>query len=245
MLCSGIMSKPKGTALVTGGARRIGADLARALADYGFDIVLHYWTSHDAARAVAGEIRTIGRECELLRCDLNDERDTATLIERADQLLPQVSLLINNAAVFEPAGLTDTERDFFDRHFNINFKAPFFLVRDFCRNGRTGHVINMLDTRIAKNEGSHMAYTLAKKALFEFTKMAAKELGPGIRVNGISPGLILPPPSLGTDYLEAKSVGIPLNCIGDTGSLTAAVLFLIENPFVTGECLFIDGGEHL
>lgn len=239
------MSESRGAALITGGARRIGAAIARALARNGFDIVLHYWTSYDAAVALAREIDAMGRRCELLRSDLNDERETATLIERADRLLPEINLLINNASVFERAGLTETDRNLFDRHFNVNFKAPFFLVQDFCKNNRTGHVINMLDSRVTKTEGSHMAYTLAKKALFEFTRLAAKELAPAIRVNGISPGLILPPSGEGKDYLEAKSAGIPLKSVGNTRDLTSAVLYLIESSFVTGECLFIDGGEHL
>jgi len=223
----------------------MGAAIALALARKGFDIALHYRTSHDAAAAVAGEIEGLGRRSHLLHCDLNDDKDTATLIDRADRLLPELNLLVNNASVFEQARLSDTEPDCFDRHFNVNFKTPFFLARDFSRTGRTGHIINMLDTRIAKSDGSHMAYTLSKKALFEFTKMAAKELGPAIRVNGVSPGLILPPPGKGDSYLRDKSSLIPLKRAGDMTNLIAAILFLIDNPFVTGECIFIDGGEHL
>lgn len=240
------MAQAKGTAIVTGGARRIGAAIALALGQHGFDVVLHYWMSHGAAAALAREITAMGRRCELLRCDLNDEHATDALIQRADQLLPDISLLVNNASTFAPARLRDTEREFFDRHFNVNFKAPFFLVRDFARKDRSGgHVINLLDTRIAKTDGSHMAYTLSKKALFEFTRMAAKELAPAIRVNGLSPGLILPPFDQDEDYLRAQSTRVPLQRIGNTSNLISALLFLIDNPFVTGECLFIDGGEHL
>jgi len=239
------MSTSRGAALVTGGGQRIGAAIATALGREGFDIALHYRTSQDAAVAVATKIKRMGRQCDILRCDLNDDDDLATLIERADRLMPGLNLLVNNASVFEQAHLSETDTDCFDMHFSVNLRAPFFLVRDFCRKGRTGHVINMLDTRITKSDGGHMAYTLSKKALFEFTKMAAKELGPAIRVNGISPGLILPPPGKGDDYLRDKSARIPLKRVGDTKNLISAILFLIDNPFITGECLFIDGGEHL
>jgi len=239
------MAISSSAALITGGAQRIGAAIALALARKGFDIALHYRTSRDAATTVADEIERIGRRCHLVRCDLSVDKDTATLIERADQLLPRLNLLVNNASVFEQASLADTESTDFDRHFNVNLKAPFILMRDFSRAGRTGHIINMLDTRIAKSDGSHMAYTLSKKALFELTKMAAKELGPAIRVNGVSPGLILPPRDQGEEYLREKSTRIPLQRPGDTGGLISAILFLIDNPFVTGECIFVDGGEHL
>ena len=239
------MSTSTGAALITGGAHRIGAAIALALGKRGLDIALHYLSSHDAAAAVAHEIKGMGRQCHLLRCDLSNEQEVATLIDRVDRLLPELNLLVNNASVFEPTRLFDTGPTCFNRHFNVNLKAPIFLARDFATGGRTGHIINMLDTRIAKSDGSDIAYTLSKKALFEFTKMAAKELGPAIRVNGVSPGLILAPRGQGQDYLREKSTRIPLQRVGDTENLISAILFLMDNPFVTGECLFIDGGEHL
>lgn len=231
--------------MITGGAQRIGAAIALALGRQGLDIGLHYLGSHGAAVAVADELAGMGRQCHLLRCDLNDDKEVATLIDRADRLLPELNLLVNNASVFQPKRLSDTEPSCLDRHFNVNLKAPLFLTRDFSTNGRTGHVINMLDTRIAKSDGSDMAYTLSKKALYEFTRMAAKELAPAIRVNGVSPGLILAPRGQNQSYLQEKSTHVPLKRVGDTGNLISAILFLMNNPFVTGECLFIDGGEHL
>ena len=239
------MSKPKGTALVTGGARRIGAAVARALAQDGYDVALHYFTSAEQAERVAGEIEALGRRCRLFRCDLNDHGETSALVPAVRERFPNLDVLVNNASIFERGTLRETGRDLFDRHFNINLKAPFFLIQAFAESCAGGQVINVLDTRVSRSDPHHAAYTLSKKMLHELTKMAARELGPAIRVNGISPGMILPPPGGVADELERRSAALPLKRIGDTDNLVAAVRFLLNNPFVTGESIYVDGGEHL
>jgi len=239
------MSTPKGAALVTGGARRIGAAIARALAQDGYDIALHYRTSAESAEGIAEEIEGLGRRCRLFRCDLNRHDETTGLIPGVREQFPRLNVLINNASIFEPGTLAGTGRDLFERHFNINFKAPFFLTRAFAEGCEHGQIINILDTRVSRSDQHHAAYTLSKKALLELTRMAARELGPAIRVNGVSPGMILPPPGGVVDELERRSAGLPLKRIGDTANLVAAVRFLLENPFITGECIYVDGGEHL
>ena len=239
------MSTPKGAALVTGGARRIGAAVARALAQHGYDVALHYLDSAEPAERTAREIEGIGRRCRLFRCDLNDHDETAALVPNVREHFPDLTVLVNNASVFERGTLRETDRDLFERHFNINFKAPFFLTQAFAEGCARGQVINLLDTRVSRADPHHAAYTLSKKALLELTRMAARELGPAIRVNGVSPGMILPPPGGVVDDLERRSPALPLKRIGDTDNLVAAVLFLLDNPFVTGECIYVDGGEHL
>ncbi len=239
------MSKPKGAALVTGGARRIGAAVARALAQDGYDVALHYFTSAEQAERVAGEIEALGRRCRLFRCDLNDHGETSALVPAVRERFPNLDVLVNNASIFERGALRETGRDLFDRHFNINLKAPFFLIQAFAESCAGGQVINVLDTRVSRSDPHHAAYTLSKKMLHELTKMAARELGPAIRVNGISPGMILPPPGGVADELERRSAALPLKRIGDTDNLVAAVRFLLNNPFVTGESIYVDGGEHL
>ncbi len=239
------MSTPKGAALVTGGARRIGAAIARALAQDGYDIALHYRTSAESAEGIAEEIEGLGRRCRLFRCDLDRHDEMTGLIPGVREQFPRLNVLINNASIFEPGTLAGTGRDLFERHFNINFKAPFFLTRAFAEGCEHGQIINILDTRVSRSDQHHAAYTLSKKALLELTRMAARELGPAIRVNGVSPGMILPPPGGVVDELERRSAGLPLKRIGDTANLVAAVRFLLENPFITGECIYVDGGEHL
>jgi len=239
------MSTSKGAALVTGGARRIGAAISLALARNGYDVALHHLSSVEEAERVAGEIEGMGRRCRLFRCDLNDHGETANLVARVREHYSGLNVLVNNASIFERGALADTGQDLLERHFNINFKAPFFLSQAFADGCAQGHIINILDTRVSRSDPHHTAYTLSKKALLELTRMAARELGPAIRVNGVSPGMILPPPGGVVDELERRSAGLPLKRIGDTDNLVAAVLFLLDNPFVTGECIHVDGGEHL
>ncbi len=239
------MSTPKGAALVTGGARRIGAAIARALAQNGYDVALHYLTSAESAERTAGEIEEMGRRCRLFRCDLNHHEEATALIPSVREHFSHLNVLVNNASIFEPGALADTGRDLFERHFNINFKAPFFLTQAFAEGCAQGQIINILDTRVSRSDQHHAAYTLSKKALLELTRMAARELGPAIRVNGVSPGMILPPPGEVVDELERRSAALPLKRIGNMANLVAAVLFLLDNPFVTGECIYVDGGEHL
>ena len=239
------MSTSKGAALVTGGARRIGAAISLALARNGYDVALHYLSSVEAAERVADEIEGLGRGCRLFRCDLNDHAATTALMPEVREHFTDLRVLVNNASIFERGMFRQTGPDLFERHFNINFKAPFFLIQAFAEGCPRGQVINVLDTRVNRSDHHHAAYTLSKKALLELTRMAARELGPGIRVNGVSPGMILPPPGGVVDELERRSAALPLQRIGDTDNLTAAVLFLLDNPFVTGECIYVDGGEHL
>lgn len=235
----------KGTALITGGSRRIGREITLALARQGWRIALHYNRSRGDAETLAGEIDESGGECELFCANLSDTKAAAALVSDVFERCPDCNALINNASIFERMTLLDTEEDFFDRHFNINFKTPFFLTRDFARRCKQGNVINLLDTKITQKFSSYFAYTLTKKALFEFTRMAAKELAPAIRVNGVCPGLILPPPDDDEAYIERMQTRVPMKTRGQPPDIASAVLFLLDNEFITGDCIFVDGGEHL
>lgn len=240
-----MVSEDRGAALVTGGAVRIGRAIALALARAGYDIALHYHTSGSEAAEVGRQIEALGRRQRLFPCDLSDTRGARSLIAQVFEGLPRCNVLINNASIFQPVRLMETDERLFERHMNVNFKAPFFLTQEFARHCRSGQVINILDTRVAASDSSHFIYTLSKKALFEFTRMAARELAPGIRVNGVSPGLILPPAGKEAADLDHRAAAIPLQRKGALEDLVAAVLFLLENPFITGDCIFVDGGEHL
>lgn len=139
----------------------------------------------------------------------------------------------------------ETDPDLFDRHMQINFKTPFFLSQDFARICKKGLIINMLDTKIHKTLIEYFVYTLSKKVLFEFTQMAAKELGPDIRVNGIAPGLILPAAGMSEKEFEEMGERIPLKQTGSPQDIVQAVGFFMENDFISGEVISVDGGEHL
>lgn len=233
------------TALVTGGGRRIGQAIVRGLAEAGWDVALHYHGSQEGAEEMAAHVETLGRRCHLFQADFGVMEEVLGLIPRVFEQLPDCSLLVNNAAIFQRGRLLETDLDLFEHHFQINFRAPFFLTRDFARHCERGQVINILDTKITEELVNYFAYTLTKKALYAFTRMAAKELGPRIRVNGVAPGLILPPPGKGEAFLEKLGRRTPLGRHGEVKDVVDAVLFLAQSPFITGECLFVDGGEQL
>ena len=232
------------SALITGGARRIGKAIAIHLAENGFDIALHYNTSKAEAEEVSKEIKSKGQNCVLFQCDLSKIDSVLNLIDKVKQSFSSLSLLVNNASIFEKKSLIETDLDFFENHFNINFKAPFFLSQNFAKNFKAGHIINLLDTNITRDRTKYFIYNLTKKMLSEFTKMAAAELAPDIRVNAIAPSAILPPSNGEKEYLD-HSQSIPLKRWGNLSEILQSIDFLLKNEYVTGQCIFVDGGEHL
>lgn len=232
-------------ALITGGAKRIGKAIALALAERGIHIALHYQHSQDASEKTANAIREMGVQCERFQCDLSDLGAVEALIPAVRKKFGCCHLLINNASIFQRAPLLDTPIELMERIIRINLEAPLLLSRSLAAGDREGQIINLLDTKITADHSPYFIYLLTKKALSEATRMAAVELGPKIRVNGIAPGLILPSADSGPEAFERMGQKIPLQSTGDPSVIVRAVLFLLDNPFVTGECLFVDGGEHL
>lgn len=239
------MTNTKTAALVTGGAQRIGHGIVLALAEMGFDIALHYNHSRAQAAKIADEIRNMGVTCEIFPCDLANETETAKLITQVKKKFPRFNLLVNNASIFEKSTFDVKQLKLFQNHFNINLKAPFILSSEFKRICRRGQIINILDTDITKNKTTHVAYLLTKKTLADLTQMAALDFAPDIRVNGIAPGLILPPKGATEKYLEQRAQKVPLKRKGNVNYIAQSVKFLIQNDYLTGQFLFNDGGEHL
>jgi NAD(P)-dependent dehydrogenase (short-subunit alcohol dehydrogenase family) len=232
-------------ALITGGGKRLGKTISLSLAERGYDIAIHYNRSDKEAKETADLIREKGREAEIFQSNLSDISQVRSLIPTVFEVFPQCSILVNSASIFENIGFNDVTEEIFEREFNTNFKAPFFLSQDFSKGDDAELIINMLDMRINKIETEHFTYNLTKKALRDFTLMAAKALGPKIRVNGICPGPILPPPDKDIKYLEQIAKDTPLEKPGNPDYIITAVKYLLDNSFVTGQCLFVDGGQHL
>ena len=231
--------------MITGAAIRIGKAIAQAFANRGYELAIHYNRSAQEAQGLHRVLTEQGVPCELFSADLNDPAQYADLIERARQRFSNLQVLVNSASIFENALLKDTEEDLLERHLSINLKAPMRLSRDFARQISPGHIINILDQRIEGNHPSYFAYTVSKKALADVMQMSAVELAPDIRVNGIAPGFILPPPGAQTSSLLRLRESIPLRRQGTLDNIRQAVYYLLDNDYVTGQILYVDGGEHL
>ena len=232
-------------ALITGAAKRIGSEIAIELAKSGYDIALHYNSSEQEALQTQKRIRETGVECRLFKGDLKDKVYLSELIKAVYSSFPNLSALINNASIFKRDSISDTKLELFEELIDVNLKAPYFLIKEFASVCGSGNIINITDTKITTNQNVYAAYILTRKALADLTKIAAVEFAPRIRVNGICPGLILPATDESDEYIERLEKKILLQRKGSPKNISSTVKFLLENDFITGEILKIDGGESL
>lgn len=232
-------------ALITGGAQRLGRDIALHLASKGYDIALHYNHSRAEAEATAQDIARHNVTCHLLAADLSDSAQCAPLVAQALAAFPPLSVLVNNAAVFDRGNFLESDETLLRKEFAINFEAPMLLTRAFAKGVKQGAVVNLLDTNIRRSKHSHFYYLLSKKALLAFTEMAAAELAPAIRVNGVAPGYILPSEHWGEEYKEKLEKRLPMGKVATAEEVAQAVYALVASPSLTGQILYVDGGEHL
>lgn len=232
--------------LVTGGGVRVGKAISLTLAKAGADVLIHYRTSSDAAEETAERIRTRGGKADTVCGDLGTEKGPEKVMEQALAEGP-LHGLINNAAVFNRTPLAESNHQTFMDELGPNLLGPMALMRLFAAQGLEGNIINLLDRRIAAHDAGAVPYHLSKVALAEATRLAALEFAPRIRVNGIGPGAILPPPGKENqkDYLEIHGGKAPLQHRCSPEDIASTVLFLLNAPAITGQILFIDAGQHL
>lgn len=235
-------------ALITGGATRLGRYFSEALADAGYDIALHVNRSRAEAEDVACVIRAKGRQCELFPCDfLSDSasEELSALVRSAKQCFPGLCLLLNNASAYEPASIATTELATLETQFRVNLFAPLLLIRHFAESVQAGQVVNIIDNKVAYHQYPYAAYLLSKKGLAEMTRMAALEFAPRLRINGLAPGVVLPASRRTSDYIDWRLDGIPVKQQGTPNHLVQALHYLLNNDFVAGQILFVDGGESI
>ena len=235
----------KKAVIITGGAKRVGSAIARHFSQNKYDIALHYNASETDAKVLQKEIQAMGQDCQLFQQDLTQIAELNSFVKTIHQAMPHCVALINNASLFERAALMETDEALFDRQFTTNFKAPFFLTQSFAKHFKKGSIINILDTDIAQSGITHFAYLLSKKSLADFTTMAARALGPDIRVNGVCPGIMLPSNELDQTYMDKLLPSLPLGALGTLEQVAKSCLWLCENSSITGQFLFCDGGQHL
>jgi NAD(P)-dependent dehydrogenase (short-subunit alcohol dehydrogenase family) len=239
------MSLKDKTVLITGGARRIGRELALAAASIGANVIIHHAHSPLEAEHTAAEIRAAGCVAWTLEADLGDLEQAASLIDRAWTFQPLYAL-VNSAAIFEPISFKETTLEQWQKHLDLNLSAPFLLSQAFGKKlpaGNQGRIINILDWRALRPGADHFPYTISKAGLAEMTKSMAAALAPDISVNGLALGAILPPSTGGSpDILK----NIPAKRWATLDELHEAIQFLLQGPaYITGEILHLDGGRHL
>lgn len=234
-------------ALITGGAVRIGHEIACHLAEKGWNLAIHFNTSSLEVSEFVSELRVkySYQQFYSFKTDLGSAEDTEKLIDQVLERFGSVELLINNASAFEPGSLKSTDNHLLINHMMINVIAPFILMRDFAKRSGTGLIINIVDTRITNNKSDYLAYSLSKKSLWELTKMAALELAPHFRVNAIAPGAVLPPVGKDKSYLEKIALNTPMKTSSGVISILRSLDYLLDNQDLTGQLIFCDGGGHL
>jgi NAD(P)-dependent dehydrogenase (short-subunit alcohol dehydrogenase family) len=233
------------TALVTGGAKRIGRAIALALASAGAGVAIHYLSSKEEAERLAGELEGRGVPAWTVQADFEQERGYEHLIERTLGMTGTLDILINNASIFPRETLDEAALPSLVRNVEVNAWAPFALSREFARRAGQGDIINLVDARIFQRDPNHVGYILSKHLLAVLTRMTAQAYAPRVRVNGIAPALILPGPGMSREEFERLGGTVPLKRHGGPDDIARAALYLLGAEFVTGTILEVDGGLHL
>ena len=233
--------------IITGGATRIGAAIAKSLVSYNAKIVIHFNKSKGSALKLKKELEELGAEVYLLKADLNNLKQTKGLIKTAFRKMKGLDCLINNASIFENDNLENFTEKSFIKHININLKAPAILIQNFNKflKNKEGCIINIIDQRVEKLTPFFFSYTLSKSSLAILTKTAAMKLAPNIRVNGISPGPTLKNKRQSEKHFKKQWKSIILRRKVDLENICNGVKFLIENKSITGEIINIDSGQRL
>lgn len=235
-------------ALITGAADRVGAALARRLIAEGWAVVIHYNRSRDKAEALAQGLLAVGGRAALVGADLLDSAARDGLVSAAAAPFGPLTLLVNNASVFERDAVTDLDEAGWDRHFALHAKVPAFLARDFASqlpNDEKGNIVNIIDARVLDLTPAYFSYTLSKSVLWTMTRTLAQSLAPRIRVNALAPGPAIPPPSVSAEAHARRLGELPLQVSADGDGLAEGLMALLSLPSVTGQMLALDGGEHL
>jgi NAD(P)-dependent dehydrogenase (short-subunit alcohol dehydrogenase family) len=245
-------------ALVTGAGKRLGREMALYLARRGYDVAIHYAASRSEAEAVVKEITATGRRACALRADLLIEAQVEKLIPMAVQGLGgPLTVLVNNASIFEYDTIRSATRKSWDRAMESNLRAPFVLTQGFAAQApeagvdaagepvASALVVNMIDQRVHKLTPEFMSYTLAKMGLWALTRTAAQGLAPQIRVNAIGPGPTLQGVRQSDGHFARQRAATVLRRGANPADITAALGFFLDSPAVTGQMIAVDGGQHL
>ncbi|MBS0247970.1 MAG: SDR family oxidoreductase [Proteobacteria bacterium] len=233
-------------ALVTGAARRIGRTIARALARDGYAVVLHANQSRDEAEALAATIRRDGGRAAVVTGNLADAAVVADIVPAAARSGP-LTLLVNNASLFDEDDAATMTRATFERTLAVNLTAPLFLAQAFAAQAprdASSSIINIVDQRVLRPTPKFFSYAMSKSALYAATTTLAQALAP-LRVNAVAPGPTLPSPRQNADQFAEQAALVPLGRGPTPEEIAAAVVYLAGARSVTGVTIAVDGGQHL
>ena len=242
------MSRATATALVTGGAKRIGRAIVEDLAAHGFAVAIHCNRSRVEADVLAAAIIGSGGRAAVIAANLTDMDAVGDLVGQAEAALGPLSLLVNNASLFEDDSVLDFDWRAWDRHFAVHVKAPALLAQNFARalpEGQEGLIVNMIDQRVWRPTPRYFSYALSKSTLWTATQMMAQSLGPRIRVNAIGPGPTLKNARQDDSDFAAQVDGLILKRGPELPEFGATIRYLWEARSVTGQMIALDGGQHL
>ncbi len=242
------LHEPPRAALVTGGARRIGRAIALTLARHGYAIAIGFNRSQSEARALARDIAALGGRAVAVQANLSAPDESDDIIARAASALGPLTLLVNNASLFETDDIGALDAALWDRHFAVNLRAPVFLAQAFAKQapgGADASIVNITDQRVARPAPRQFSYTLSKCGLDAATTLMAQALAPRIRVNAVAPGPTLPSPRQDAAAFARQAAALPLERGPRPEQIADAVVYLAGAAAVTGQTIAVDGGQHI
>ena len=233
--------------IITGGATRIGAAIAKQLSGQNKEILIHYNRSKSKAEKLKKDLSKNGTKIYLVKGDLRKETDIKKIIKFAKLKLKFFDCLVNNASVFENDKLENFSLDSWSKHIRTNLRAPALLSKEFAKNvkGKNNNIINIIDQRVFKLTPYFFSYTLSKTGLYTLTKTSAMSLSPNIRVNAIAPGPTIKNQRQSEKHFKKQYLATPLKRQVDVEQICNAVDFFIKNRSITGQVLAIDSGQNL
>lgn len=237
------------TALVTGGAVRLGRAISLALAEQGCNLAIHFKSSKEQAEEVQQAAFDLGVQAEIFEFDLSDYSKIDQMMDQINKKLGTVDILINNAGNYKRGSGLKTTEEILEKSFHLNLFAPWWLIKSFVKQlpeEDEGKIVNICDAGIFRTAADHFAYRLTKKSLYEMTRMFALELAPRITVNAIAPGIMLP--LAGYEHIDMDELAdrkIPLKRVGSPEIIAENVLHLLSQDFMTGSIIKVDGGENI
>ncbi len=233
--------------IITGGATRMGAAIARHLSGANKEILIHYNKSRLKAEKLKKELFKKGTKVYIVKGDLSKETDIKKIIKFAKSKLKFFDCLVNNASLFENDKLENFSLDSWSKHLRTNLRAPALLTKEFAKNvkGKNNNIINIIDQRVFKLTPYFFSYTLSKTGLYTLTKTSAMSLAPNIRVNAIAPGPTIKNQRQSEKHFKKQYLATPLKRQVDVEQICNAVDFFIKNISITGQVLAIDSGQNL